>query len=234
MPAAAPAGWQRVVTSDFNETTALGSWPGPEAARFWKNRQRGPDTSGRATYDSSKTVSEANGILDVWVHSEGAERYVAAPVSAIGATHGARIAVCMRADRIPGYKIAFLLWPTEGDGNSLGEIDYPESKLDGPPVTANAFMHYAPEPSDGRRQDWFDSGAFLQDWHAYTIEWNPKASPPYVRFYVDGRLIGEATEFVPWVPMFYVMQIESYLGDEPLPASSQGHVQVDWATIEVP
>jgi hypothetical protein len=234
MPAAPPAGWQRVVTSDFNETTALGAWPGPEAARFWKNRQRGSDTSGRGTYDSSKTISEANGILDVWIHSEGDRRYVAAPVSAIGATHGARISVCMRADAMPGYKIAFLLWPTEGDGNSLGEIDFPESKLDGPPTTAHAFMHYAPEPSDGKRQDWFDSGAFLQDWHAYTIEWNPKASQPYVRFFVDGRLIGESTQFVPWVPMFYVMQIETYLGNEPLPPPTQGHVQVDWATIEVP
>ncbi len=191
-----PAGWTRRIASSFDEVTALGSWPGPIAAKSWKNRQRGPDSSGRGTYDSSKTVSEHDGLLDVWVHSEGDRRYVAAPVSNIGATVGARISICMRADAIPGYKIAFLLWPTEGSGNSMGEIDFPEAQLK-PSATAHAFMHYAPEPPSDPKQDPYDSGASLQEWHSYTIEWNPRASQPYVKFFADGRLIGHSTQVHP-------------------------------------
>ena len=95
-------------------------------------------------------------------------------------------------------------------------------------------MHYAPEPADGKHQDPYDSGAILQEWHTYTIEWNPKAATPYVRFFVDGRLFGESTKYIPWVPMFYVMQIETYLKGDELPPPAEGHVQIDWATIEVP
>ena len=230
MDASPPAGWRRVVTSTFSETRAIGSWPGPVAGQAWKNRARGPDSSGRGTYDSSRTVSEGNGLLDVWVHSEGNTRYVAAPVSRLGGTRGARISVCMRADAIPGYKIAFLLWPTDGQGNSLGEIDFPEGKLDGGGATARAFMHHAGRDS----QDAYDSGVALQGWHTYTIEWNPKASTPYVSFFVDGRLLGTSRQDVPTVPMFYVMQIETYLKGQALPPPAAGHVQMDWVTIDLP
>jgi hypothetical protein len=230
LPAAAPPGWTRVVTSTFSENVQLGQWPGPVAAQAWKNRARGGDSSGRGTYDSSRTVTEANGLLDVWVHSEGSTRYVAAPVSTLGGMLGARISICMRADQIPGYKVAFLLWPTDGEGNQLGEIDFPEGKLAGGGATAKAFMHHAGAES----QDAFDSGVALQGWHTYTIEWDPTASQPYVSFFLDGRLLGTATDRVPIVPMFYVMQIETYLRGDPLPPPAAGHVQVDWVTIDRP
>ncbi len=244
MPASAPSGWTRKVTSTFSETTALGRWPGPVAAQAWQNRARGKDTSGRGMYDSSKTVSERNGVLDIWMHSEttgkpgvhdpAGQRYVAAVVSKLGPTKGARITLCMRADVIPGYKIAYLLWPSEGNGNQLGEIDFPEGKLSGLPAMPNAFMHYAPKPTSGKMQDWYDSRVAVQQWHAYTIEWNPKASTPYAKFYVDGRLIGHSTRYVPTVTMRYIMQNETYLGGDALPAPAQGHLQIDWATIDLP
>lgn len=244
MPASAPAGWTRKVTSTFSETTQLGSWPGPVAAVDWRNRPAGAkDSSGRGTYDSSKTVSEANGLLDIWIHSEVAgkprvhdpagQRYVAALLPRIGHTKGARVSICMRADTIPGYKLAYLLWPSEGPGNYHGEIDYPELKLTGGSTTAYAFMHYAPKPSSGKKQDWFNSGASAQSWHAYTIEWNPKASTPYVKFYLDGKLIGHSTQYVPTLTMQYVMQNETYVSGD-LPAPAQGHIQVDWLTIDLP
>ncbi len=226
-----PAGWTRRTQSTFDEATPLGSWPGPIAAQSWKNRAPGPDSSGRGTYNSSRTISEHSGMLDVWIHSEGSTRYVAAPVSKLGGTLGARISVCMRTDAIPGYKMAYLLWPTEGQGNTLGEIDFPEARL--VQATAYAFMHYAPKPATDPKQDAYDSGAPLQQWHTYTIEWNPRAAQPYVTFLVDGRVIGHSTQHVPTVPMFYVMQMETLIGDA-LPAPAQGHVLIDWVTIDVP
>lgn len=226
-----PAGWTRRTHSTFDEATPLGSWPGPIAAQSWKNRAPGPDSSGRGTYDSARTISEHDGMLDVWIHSEGSTRYVAAPVSRLGGTLGARISVCMRTDPIPGYKMAFLLWPTDGQGNTLGEIDYPEARLT--QATAYAFMHYAPKPATDPKQDAYDSGAPLQQWHTYTIEWNPRAAQPYVTFLVDGRVIGHSTQHVPTVPMFYVMQMETLIGDA-LPPPAQGHILIDWVTIDVP
>lgn len=245
MPTTAPGGWIRKVTSTFSETTALGRWPGPVAAQHWQNRPAGAkDSSGRGTYDSSKTVSERNGMLDIWIHSESAgkpgvhdpagQRYVAAIVSKLGPTKGARITLCMRSDVIPGYKLAYLLWPSEGTGNSMGEIDFPEGKLSGLPATAHAFMHYAPKPSSGQLQDYYDTRVPLQQWRAYTIEWNPKAATPYAKFYLDGRLIGHSTKYVPTVTMRYIMQMETYVGGQALPAPAQGHIQIDWATIDLP
>jgi hypothetical protein len=233
------------VSSTFSETTPRGSWPGPVAAASWKNRAAGArDSSGRGIYDSSRTVSEGNGLLDIWIHSEtdarrgvhdpAGKRYVAALVSKLGATRGARITMCMRADVIPGYKLAYMLWPSSGSGNQLGEIDYPETRLVGPPATSHAFMHYAPRPSSGRHQDPYDSRASIQAWHAYTIEWNPTAPQPYAAFYLDGRLLGVSTRSIPSVAMTLILQHETFVGGQALPAPAQGHVQIDWITIDLP
>jgi hypothetical protein len=140
----------------------------------------------------------------------------------------------MRADVIPGYKVAFLLWPSEGSGNERGEIDFPEGALSGAPASVKAFMHYDPKPTDGRHQDVYDTGVAIQAWHAYTMEWNPGADVPYVKFFLDGQLIGHSTEHVPRTPMWYFMQIETLLKGEPLPPPAQGHVQIDWVTIDLP
>lgn len=236
---AAPAGWQRRVTSTFSETTRLGSWPGPVAARDWTSRPTGyRDSSGRGTYSTPRTVSEHDGVLDVWIHSEGDRRYVAAPIPKIGDTSGQRIAVCMRADRIPGYKLAFLLWPDEGPGNFHGEINFPEGKLT-PTGEPLAFVHYDPKPASGKQQDAYQTNVSSVDWHQYTIEWDPGSassqSDDVVSFYLDGRLIGRTTgPEVPDGPMHYIMQMETYLRGQELPAPAEGHVLIDWVTIDVP
>jgi len=236
---AAPAGWQREVSSTFSETTRLGSWPGPIAGRDWRSRLAGyRDSSGRGIYNSAKTVSEHDGLLDIWIHSEGGQRYVAAPIPKLGDTFGQRISVCMRADRIPGYKLAFLLWPDEGPGNHHGEINFPEGKLT-PTGEAFGFMHYDPKPSSGKQQDAYNTRTSSVDWHRYTLEWDPGAagsqSDDYVAFYLDGRLVGRSQGAnVPDGPMHYIMQIETYIAGQELPAPAEGHVQLDWVTIDVP
>ena len=235
----ATAGWQRRVTSTFNETTRLGAWPGVVAARDWRSRPAGyRDSSGRGTYNSAKTISERDGLLDIWIHSEGSTRYVAAPIPKLGDTFGQRIALCMRADRIPGYKIAFLLWPGVGPGNSHGEIDYPEGRLiaDG---TAHAFMHYDPKPSAGKVQDAFDTRISSVGWHSYVLEWDPGSpgsqADDRASFYLDGRLVGRSSGArVPDGPMHYIMQIETYVGGQAIQGHPEGHVLVDWVTIDVP
>ena len=236
---AEPGGWTLRVASTFDEGTALGSWPGPVAARDWRSRQAGAsDSSGRGTYDSDRTVTEHDGVLDVYVHSEGGTRYVAAIVALLGDTLGQRISVCMRADRIPGYKLAFLLWPSDGNGNDQGEIDFPEGQLT-PDGVGNAFMHYDPKPNGDPNKDAYSTGTSTADWHLYTIEWNPGSQSTqdddYTAFLFDGVLIGLSTgALVPDGPMHYVMQIETYLSGQPLPPPAEGHVLIDWVTISTP
>jgi hypothetical protein len=237
-PGSAPSGWRRVMSDSFNENISLGEWGRPGGhwefpGGMWRARPAGyRDSSGRGTYDSPKTTSQHDGLLDVWIHSEGSTRYVSAPLPLVADTVGQRISICMRADEIPGYKMAFLLWPNEGPGNYHGEINFPEAKLLST-ATAHAFMHFDPEPVGGKTQDAYDSGALLQQWHVYTTEWHPHRN--YVSFYVDGRLIGHSERpEVPDGPMHYVMQMETYMAGEPLPAPAEGHVLVDWFMIDLP
>jgi hypothetical protein len=238
MPSSAPAGWQRVMDDSFDEDIPLGEWGRPggrheQPGGNWRARPAGyRDSSGRGTYNSMKTTSQHDGLLDIWVHSEGSTRYVSAPMALIGDRYGQRISICMRADVIPGYKIAFLLWPSVGEGNDRGEIDYPEGRLTGAGASAHAFMHYDPEPSGGKKQDAYDSNVALQGWHEYTIAWRPQSG--YCEFYLDGRLIGRSTRFVPSASMRYIMQVETFMSGQALPAPAQGHILVDWVTIDVP
>jgi hypothetical protein len=234
----APSGWRRVMSDSFGENIPLGEWARPGGTweypgGVWRARVAGwKDSSGRGTYNSMKTTSQHDGLLDVWVHSEDGVRYVSAPIPLVGDTSGQRISLCMRADDIPGYKVAFLLWPSEGPGNYHGESNFPEGRLL-TTATAHAFMHYDPEPASGKSQDAYDSNEQLQGWHALTIEWEPSGNT--VSFLMDGHLVGRSErQEVPNGPMHYVMQIETYLGTEPLPPPAAGHVLLDWFTIDVP
>jgi hypothetical protein len=233
----APDGWRRVMSDAFHEDIPRGEWgrtggPWENPGGKWRARQAGSnDTSGRGTYSSPKTTSQHHGLLDVWIHSEGSTRYIAAPIPLVGDKKGQRVSLCMRANEIPGYKIAFMLWPKEGPGNYHGEIDYPETKLLRS-VRANAFMHFDPKPRSGKTQDWYDTGVRLQGWHVFTMKWRP--SRDYVSFFVDGRRVGRSHgPEVPNGPMHYIMQMETYVSG-PLPAPAAGHVKVDWFTIDVP
>lgn len=246
------------MTDAFSADIPLGSWgtlgghetpggmwrPRPDAARDGTYR----DSSGRGVYSARRTTSQHDGMLDVWIHSEVAgkpgvhdpagQRYVAAPIPLVGNTYGQRISLCMRADAIPGYKLAFLLWPAVGPGNYHGEIDFPELKLLST-SSAYAFTHYDPKPVSGRNQDAYYSGVGTANWHVYTLEWDPGSpgsqSDDYVAYFVDGREVGRSTgSVVPDGPMHYVMQMETYMAGQALPAPAQGHVTVDWFTIDVP
>jgi hypothetical protein len=234
---AAPSGWRRIMSDSFKQSIRLGAWGKPGGRHEfpggkWRARPAGAkDTSGRGTYNSMKTTSQHDGLLDVWIHSEGGTRYVAAPIPLVGDRKAQRVRLCMKAHHIPGYKIAFMLWPSEGPGNYHGEIDFPEGKLSRS-HNANAFMHYDPKPSSGKTQDWFDSRVRLQAWHVFTITWRP--SRDVVTFHVDGRRIGQSSgRKVPNGPMHYFMQMETWVSGK-LPPPASGHVKVDWFTIDVP
>jgi len=228
MPVGDLVGWHQVLAEDFSVSAPLGSflrtysnmgaypYPWTDTSRKWR--------SNPGYYEPAKTLSVANGVLDSWLHYDASlGKYL---VSAITPrlptmTYG-RFTFRLRADRIPGYKIAPLLWPDSDVWPRDGEIDFPEGDLNGKPLSA--FMHHAHSAGG---QDSFPTGVDPTAWHTYDIAWTPGR----VTFRVDGRTIGVSTAKVPSSPMHLVLQFETNMGPDAPPTSAQGHVQVDWITV---
>jgi len=223
MPTTAPAGWTTVLADDFTTPVATGSFPGPAYAGRWTGYSGFRDTSGVGSYTPSRVVSVGGGALDLFLHTEGGTPLVAAPVPLPdggrwgGWTYG-RYAIRYRADAVPGYKTAWMLWP-DSDVWGDGEIDFPEGDLDG---TAHAFVHQPGDPS--RNALAVDTGATYPGWHTAVIEWLPSG----VTFSLDGRQVGR-TSVSPSRPLHLVLQTET--SGRPS-SSASGHVQVDWITMQ--
>ena len=220
-------GWKQIWTEDFTRTAPLGSFLTTYADTMGAYPAGWKDTSKNGTYDPARTLSAANGMMDIWVHTENAVPYVSAPQPRLfgagakagqGQTYG-RYSARFRADAAPGYKVAWLLWPDSDVWPGDGEIDFPEGRLS---KTIGAYAHFA---SVSGGQDAFETTASFDPWHVATIEWTPSA----VTFYLDGTKIGTSTKYVPSKPMHWVLQTETTLdGIVPDPSVS-GHVQLDWA-----
>ena len=223
VPAGDLPGWKLVLAEDFTRDAALGQfrsvYPG------WSGYDGARDTSRNGTYNSDAVVSVSGGVLDKHLHSRGGAAQVAALTPAIGgrAWDGqlyGRYSVRFRADDVPGYKIAWLLWPSDDDW-TRGEIDFPEADLG---RSIGGFAHdVTGNPS---RNAWaMDTGVAMDDWHTATIEWTPQS----VTFTLDGQV--ESTtdrSAIPTDPMRWVLQTETALDGGAPSADAAGHVQVDW------
>jgi len=160
------------------------------------------------------------GILDMYIHTEDGVHMVAAPIArATERQRYGRYSVRFRSDPVPGYKVAWLLWPSSNVRDE-GEIDFPEGNLDG---RIAAFSHCV---NDQRRNCFAKTtGERFTDWHTATTEWTPGR----VTFFLDGEQIGTTTNRVSSTPMKWVLQTETaFRGPEPSDSAS-GHVQIDWA-----
>jgi beta-glucanase (GH16 family) len=161
----------------------------------------------------------------MFIHTEGGTHLVAAPIpkltaaSSFGQLYG-RYAVRFRADALPGYKTAWLLWPDSGHWPGDGEIDFPEADLTEP---IKGYVHHQ-GASSSSDQDRFTTSALYPDWHTAVIEW----SPGRVVLSLDGQVVGQTTTRVPSSPMHWVLQTETALGGSAPSSATQGNVQIDW------
>lgn len=225
MPVGDLDGWRQTFTEDFSAgDVQRGSWPGVYRRQWDAYPEPWRDTSGHGVYSPQRVLSVSGGVLDMYLHMEHGQAYVAAPEPnlngehARGQTYG-RFSVRFRADSVPGYKTAWLLWPDSGKRRE-GEIDFPEARLD---ATINGFVHHADR---GGSQDKFPTGKTFTEWHTASTVWTPRR----VEFFLDDQLIGTATTKVPKTRMHWVLQTETALEGPPPSPLDAGHVQIDWVT----
>jgi len=226
MPVGDLPGWKQNFKEDFTKDAPLG-----QVGNVYGWSLRGydgfNDTSGNGVYAPDKVLSVKDGKLNYNLHSENGKHLVAAPTlnDYKGQTYG-RYSVRFRADSMPGYKIAFLLWPNSDQWNE-GEIDWPEGNLDEgmmrpalavPGTYQNGTMRFVPEKESFTKTS-------AKDWHVATTEWTPSG----MKWYWDGELVAATTE-KPTTDFRWTLQAETEIAGR-VPANDvKGNIEVDWAT----
>jgi hypothetical protein len=215
--------WSVAFHEDFSTPVDRGNFPGPAYADRWMSYDGLADTSGVGMYTPDRVLSVHDGSLDLYLHTREGIPLGAAPVPLVGGTWGGqvygRFEIRFRADSVPGFGAAWLLWP---DSNlwAEGEIDFPEGGLDS---TIHANQHCIGDPEQKCLA--VDTGVeFSSGWHTTVIEWTPDG----VTYLLDGREVGFSPES-PTTPMHLVLQTAT-TGVLPDPGVS-GHVLVDQVTI---
>ncbi|MEA5456669.1 glycoside hydrolase family 16 protein [Sinomonas sp. JGH33] len=228
MPVGDLPGWKQTGAQGFDKPAGLGlvgEVYGP-AMRGYSDFE---DSSGRGIYAPDSVLSVADGKLDYFLHTDHGAPSVASvvPFGYGGQTYG-RYSIKFRSDSLPGYKIAFMLWPVSDDWAD-GEVDWPEGGLDGMPYGASAIRG-----SQDEFRMMFDplvrtfAPSDMKQWHIATTEWTPAR----VRWFWDGELVDETDlpSAVPITPMRWTLQAETSVGpgtSAPAPGTA-GHLEIDW------
>lgn len=150
------------------------------------------------------------------------------PEAPYGVDHG-RFSICFKSESLPGYKVAWLLWPDTGNWPHDGEIDFPECDLS-PLKLINGFMHRQ-NATEGSDQWHVKSSVVATDghWHICTINWKPGGwRTAEVEFILDGVKLGETVERVPNGPMHWVIQTEPLLRWLKPDVLVKGRIFIDW------
>jgi hypothetical protein len=232
MPVGDLTGWRQVFTDDFTTNVPVGQFPAAVSSKWSVYPDGWKDTSKNGTYSPSSVVSIQNGVMNKYLHTANGVHRVAAVLpripgaNAAGGLPAGRYAIRFKADPVPGYKVAWLLWPDSEVWPRDGEIDFPEGDLNG---TISGFMHRQNGTSGGD-QDAASSSARFTSWHTAVIEW----SPGRCRFILDGTVILDKTSRVPNTSMHWVIQTETDLSGTPPSNSAAGNVQIDWVAVWVP
>ncbi|MFW3172999.1 glycoside hydrolase family 16 protein [Geodermatophilus sp. CPCC 206100] len=224
-------GWDLVMVEDFEDDAELGEfadvypgWADYDGARD-TSRDLGRRESHQGLYSSDTTTTVQDGVVDVRVHTaDGTPQVMALTPPPNDAwensqVHG-RYSVRFRTDEVPGYKVAWLLWPSSDDW-SEGEIDFPEGSL-GQDIIGNSH-DVTGDPSVNAFS--INTDRTMADWHTATIEWEPGR----VTFRLDDRSwTTTEADAIPVDPMRWVLQIETELSAEAPPEDAEGHVLIDW------
>jgi hypothetical protein len=228
MPVGRVPGWGPLIFTDsFSADVPLGQ--AEQRMTRWVSYDEGWSDSdgagnpGNGTYSTRRTVSVANGLLNIHLHTEAGKHLVATmyPKRLAAVTYG-RFAIRWRADDdLQQYLlIPTLVWPGKA---SAGEVDHPEMTLAN--NGGRSFIHYRDKHPIGAEPFRY----FLDPtvWHTTIVEW----SPGLVVLITDGVETGRSRPgaFVANTPARILMPQATTLVGQPAPAdATEGNVQVDW------
>lgn len=231
-------GWTQVLVDDFNVDCARGKFVGnPAYVARWTAYPTGWRTSKpwQAGYYNNTILEVKNSCLIKNVHTDSlghalvaAPRPKLSPKSPYGAM-SIRRSVRFKSDPLPGYKMAWLLWPDSGNWPKDGEIDFPENGLK-PDSHIGGFVHKQ-NATSGSEQ--FHAGSLVLptdgEWHTATINYKSGTwRTPMVEFILDGERIGKWVDRVPYGPMHEVIQTEPLLQWERPDKNVAGQIMIDW------
>lgn len=246
LPPGLPPGFHRIFNDNFRTAVPRGAfsdcnhnaeqptpycgglspYPAVKAA-WWAYPAGWPDTATQRKYpvggyyDPASTAWISGGQMHIrlWRGPSGPVHSAAlVPKAAIDRLYGAFTETFQVSSVAPGYKSAHLLWPSSTcDGC---EDDLPENSWN---TTISAFHH----PKGGGQPDSFDTGTSWRQWHTSMIVW----MPGIVKFYLDGKLIGQSTRGVMDVPATWVIQNESSLDGESAAPNSSAQMNISSASV---
>ncbi|MDN4643034.1 glycoside hydrolase family 16 protein [Arthrobacter sp. PsM3] len=228
MPVGDLPGWKQTGAQDFTTPARMG-----QVGEVYGPDMRGyhdlEDTSGEGRYTPDSVLSVKSGKLDYYLHSKNGTPRVASvvPFGYAGQTYG-RYSIRFRSDKLPGYKIAFMLWPSSDDWIE-GEIDWPEGELIGKMYGVSAIKDSTLKgPARFDPSTRYYSRTDATDWHVATTEWTPGK----VKWFWDGELVGETSisEGVPNTNMRVTLQAETKDGADSFSPDTEtsGHLEIDW------
>lgn len=219
-------GYTQTISQDFGTAAAEGQfgtkYPG------WNGYDGIPDGNVQGLTWESAQISAANGVLTL--RNSGGKAHCQAITPIIPGTGAwnvqaqkyGKYVIRFKSRGNTGYKIAFLLWPSDGNWNS-GEVDFPEGNLVGDSTGMTANSHNVTgNPVDGIYKA---SGVRVDDgnWHTATMEWDATS----VKFAMDGTVFSTVTNtaYIPSVNMRWDLQVETS------PDQATGgttYVDIDW------
>lgn len=231
MPTGNLPGWRLTWSEDFNIDCPEGGFVAayPKIDTYPTTYK---DTSQRGVYDPG-IVSVSGSIARKRIHTDAAGIHrVAALVPRLGSqlggkwgdVSGGRFAVRFRADHLPTYKMAWLLWPQSNHSLPDGEIDFAECGLIN--ETISGYMHKQGAIKAGD-QVAVHTNASPFVWNTCVIEWRMGSS---LAFFINGVQQGlTLTAQVPATPMHWVLQTETTLDKGvAIDSSAAGNVEIDW------
>jgi hypothetical protein len=218
--------WVRVFHDDFTQRARLGRFLAVYGAKWGAYPEPYRDTTGHGLYSTNRVLSVRYGKLRYWVHTEKGQPLVAAPYPSPGAGYlhvrYGKMEIRFRADAVPGYKMAWMLWP-DSNHAADGEIDFPEGNFT---TDVRGFSHCTGANHVVNCLN-VHTGRSFQRWHTAVAIWTPGR----VTFRLDGVRVGTTTRQVPWRSMHPVFQTETSIGSLLPPRTASGMVYMDYVTI---
>jgi len=244
--AQAPSGWTQVYAEDFltpvgetaftdtaftdQQSRFKTAYPGTGAYRAsWTNSVQ------TSWYSAGKTCSVEAGssVLRQRLHTDSTGKHRTENLTPQGAAASqlyGRYKIRWRVPQpLPGYKVAWLLWPTTEVWPRDGEIDFPEGSMNAG-ADIEGYMHRQ-DATAGPDQDYRDSNVDVVEsgWHTSEIIW----AAGYCAFLLDGVMLGSPmTSRVPNTPMGWRIQTEGNLSGSAsntgISPATEGVVEIDW------